>query len=96
MTRHEQYLEAIKTDFTPITRVDFLYSDGSVAYRIDGDVLQSGSSLNVAQQVTGSRRTGTLVLDNWSNIYNLHPDQIWFGQQIKVSKGLEFNSKEGE
>lgn len=88
MARHDQYLSTLKTDFTPITRVDFLYPDGSVAYRIDGDTLQAGSSINVAQQVTGSRRTGTLVLDNWSSIYNLHPDKIWFGQQIRVSRGL--------
>lgn len=90
MTNYEEYLAALKTDYTPITRIDFLYPDGSVAYRLDSDVLQDGSSVNVAQQVTGARRTGTLVLDNWKQIYNLHPDQIWFGQQIKVSKGLEF------
>jgi len=83
-----QYLAALKTDYTPITRIEFLYPDGSVAYRLDDNVLQAGSAINVAQQVTGARRTGTLVLDNWRQIYNLHPDQIWFGQQIRVSKGL--------
>lgn len=88
MTQHEQYLDMLKTDFTPITRVDFLYPDGSVAYRIDGDVIQSGSSISVTQQTTGIRRSGTLVLDNWSDIYNLHPDKIWFGQQIRISRGL--------
>jgi len=88
LTRFEQYLEVLKTNFEPVTRIDFLYPDGSVADRIDDDIMQSGSAINVAQQVTGARRTGTLVLDNWSNIYNLHPDQIWFGQQIKISRGL--------
>lgn len=88
MTKHEQYLQELKNDYTPITHIDFLYQDGSVAYRIDGDALQSGSTINVSQQTTGVRRTGTLVIDNWNDIYSLHPDKIWFGQQIRVSKGL--------
>ena len=68
--------------------MDFLYPDGSVAYSITDDVIQDGSTLNVAFQRIGSRRTATLVVDNWMRIYELHPDKLWFGQQIKISMGV--------
>lgn len=81
-------MSTLRTDFTSITRVDFLYPDGSVAHSITDDVIQDGSTLNVAFQKTGSRRTATLVVDNWKGIYDLHPDKLWFGQQIKISMGV--------
>ena len=68
--------------------MEFLYPDGSVAYSIDDDVIQDGSTLNVSFQKIGSRRTATLVVDNWNRIYDLHPDKLWFGQQIKISIGV--------
>lgn len=65
-----------------------MYPDGSVAHSIDDDVIQDGSTLNVSFQKIGSRRTATLVVDNWNRIYDLHPDKLWFGQQIKISMGV--------
>ena len=87
-TLYEQYLNTLKKDHTAITQIDFLYQDGSVAYSITDDVIQDGSTLSVSYQTIGTRRTATLVVNNWLRQYELHPDKIWFGQQIRISKGL--------
>lgn len=87
-TLYEQYLNTLKKDHSDITKIDFLYSNGSVAYSITDDVIQDGSTLSVSYQTIGTRRTATLVVDNWQRQYELHPDKIWFGQQIRISKGL--------
>ena len=90
VTLYQRYINTLKTDYTSATKIEFLYPDGSVAYSITEDVIQDGSTLNVSYQKSGTRRTATLVVDNWNQIYKLHPDKIWFGQQIKISKGLYF------
>ena len=87
LNRFQEYLDTLKTDYTIATRVDFLYPDDTVVYSITEDAIQDGSTLNVEHQ-TGTRRTATLVLDNWANTYDLHPDKFWFGQKLRILQGV--------
>jgi len=88
VTLYQRYINTLKTDYTSATKIEFLYPDGSVAYSITEDVIQDGSTLNVSYQKIGSRRSATLVINNWKRTYELHPDKLWFGQQIKISMGV--------
>lgn len=67
--------------------MEFLNPDETVAFDLSGDCIQDGSSVS-AQYQSGSRRSATLVVDNWANIYDLNINKVWFGQKIRVSAGI--------
>lgn len=37
---------------------------------------------------SGARRSGTLTVDNWSNIYDINANKVWFGQRLRISAGI--------
>ena len=90
----QKYLEALKTDFVKLARLEFLQPDGSVAFALDnnpmnkrsGAFLQEGT-LTVNLQ-NGKRRTATVTLANLDGEYEYNVNKVWFGQQIRLSEGL--------
>lgn len=92
--RWGQYLKALKTDFTKITRLDFLQPDGSVAFSLDNDpfheknrtFLQDGS-LTVNLQ-NGQRRSATVKLSNLDGSYDYNVNKVWFGTRVRLMMGL--------
>ena len=68
-------------------KVEFLNPDESTAFDISGDCIQDGSSISVHYQ-NGTRRSATLVVDNWDNIYDINLNKVWFGQKIRISAGI--------
>lgn len=85
--RYMEYLQKLRTDYTPCFRLEFLHPDGSVALEITEDLLQSGGTLNVTNQ-NGCRRTASIALDNWANLYDTHVDKLFLGQQVRLLAGL--------
>nr|DAR23204.1 MAG TPA: tail protein [Bacteriophage sp.] len=92
--RYIAYLNALKTDFTKVTRLEFLTPSGSVGYALDNDYknkrsgafLQQGSiSCNLQN---GTRRQAEITLSNLDDAYNYAVGQVWFGQQIRILEGL--------
>ena len=90
----QDYLAALDGDFTKLAKLEFLNPDGTVAYSLDnnalntrsGAFLQSGSlSCN---RNNGKRRQATVTLSNLDNEYEFAVNHIWFGQQIRLSEGL--------
>ena len=92
--RYTAYLDALRTDFTKVVRLEFLTENGSVGYTLDnnyknkrsGAFLQQGSlSCNLQN---GSRRQADITLVNLDNEFSYAVGQIWFGQKIRILEGL--------
>lgn len=94
MTNFQQYLSQLRGEFTKIARLEFLNSDGTVAYVLDnnatnkrsGAFLQSGT-ISCNRQ-NGKRRQASVTLVNLDNEYEYAVNHIWFGQQIRLSEGI--------
>lgn len=93
-TRFEQYLSALKTDFTKIARLEFLNPNGTVAFVLDnnyknnrsGAFIQDGS-LSVNLQ-NGSRRAASVTLANTNGEYDFNVNNLWFGTSVRLKMGL--------
>lgn len=90
----QQYLEALRGDFTKLAKLEFLNPGGDVAFALDnnplnkrsGAFLQSGSlSCNLQN---GRRRQASVTLHNLDHAYEYAVEHVWFGQQIRLSEGL--------
>ena len=92
--RWQMYLRALKEPFVKLSRIEFLQPDGSVAFALDnnpknrrsGAFIQSGD-LSVNLQ-NGQRRTANVTLANLDGEYDFNVNNVWFGQQIRLSEGL--------
>ncbi len=93
-TRFEQYLSALKTDFTKIARLEFLNPNGTVAFVLDnnyknnrsGAFIQDGS-LSVNLQ-NGTRRAASVLLSNTNGEYDFNVNNLWFGTTVRLQMGL--------
>ena len=93
-TRFEQYLSALKTDFTKIARLEFLNPNGTIAFVLDnnyknnrsGAFIQSGT-LSVNLQ-NGTRRTASVTLSNTNGEYDFNVNNLWFGTMVRLQMGL--------
>lgn len=74
-----------------MSKIEFLYPDGTVAYEITDDVIQNGSSINVTNQ-SGVRRTATISVDNWKGIYDSNKNRFFFNQLVKISTGAVYQN----
>ena len=91
----KMYIDALKTNFIKLARIDFLQLDGTVAFSIDNNeknkrshtFIQNGGSLTVNLQ-NGKRRTANIMLSNINNEYEYNVNKVWFGQQIRLMEGL--------
>ena len=92
--RYAEYLEALKTDFTKIAKLEFLNPNGSVAFAVDnnprnshsGAFLQEGTLTCNLQN--GKRRQATVTLANIDGEFDYAVNNLWFGQQVRLSEGL--------
>lgn len=89
--KYQQYLRILKEDFTPIVKLEWLNPDGTVAFEVGNSFLQEGS-LNVNFQ-NGTRRTANITLENTYRQNAINVNNIWFGQQIRLSMGLYLHDK---
>ena len=93
-SRYQQYLNQLKGDFTKIAKLEFLNRDGTVAYVLDNNALntRSGAFLQSGtiscNKNNGKRRQATVTLVNLDNEYEYAVNHIWFGQQLRLSEGL--------
>ena len=92
--RWGQYLKAHKTDFTKVTRLDFLQPDGSVAFSLDNDPYREGNrafiedgALTVNLQ-NGQRRSASVRLSNLDGRYDYNVNTVWFGTLVRLLMGL--------
>ena len=92
--QYAAYLKALKGNFVKLAKLDFLNPDGGVAFTLDnnarnrrsGAFLQDGS-LSVNFQ-NGARRSASITLSNLDNAYDYNVNNLWFGQNVRLSEGL--------
>lgn len=75
------------TTLRPISKMEFLNWDGTVAFAVSSFDYLVGGTVSVHYQ-DGCRRTASVTLDNWARLYESNINKIWYGQQIKISAGL--------
>ena len=92
--RWTQYLNTLKTNFTKVTRLEFLQPDNSIAFFLDnnpynkrsGAFIQDGT-LSVNLQ-NGQRRTANVKLSNLDHEYDYNVNKVWFGNKLRLKMGL--------
>ncbi len=88
------YLEALKGEYIKLCKLEFLQPDGSVAFAIDNNPLNARSKAFIqdgnltANLQNGQRRTASVILSNLDGEYDYNVNNLWFGQQIRLSMGL--------
>ena len=91
---YETYLASLDEDYIKIAKLEFLNPDGTVAFALDNNALntRSGAFLQSGtiscNRNNGRRRQASVTLDNLDNEFEFAVNHIWFGQQIRLSEGL--------
>lgn len=87
-------MSQLKKDYKKIAKLEFLNSNGSVAFTLDDNYhnsrsaffIQSGSfSCNLQ---SGRRRQMDVTFANNSHLFDYIVNNVWFGQQLRYSEGL--------
>lgn len=98
--RYQAYLNALRTPFKKITRLEFLQPDDSVAFcvgnnyksgynsRYDTRALIQGGSLQVSLQ-NGLRRRATVQIAAVDDSFSFSVNNLWYGRRIRLLMGLE-------
>ena len=86
LNNYNAYIRSLRYGGMMAIRLQWLNPDGTVAFDITDDMISQGS-LNVSYAF-GSRRSATVTMDNWANVYDVNVDKIWFGQQVKLWLGM--------
>ena len=90
----QAYLNTLKTEFVKLARLEFLNPDGSVAFALDNNPMNSRSGAFIQDGTitvnlqNGKRRCATVTLSNLDSAYDYNVNKLWFGQQVRLSEGL--------
>ena len=90
MNDYSAYLEALKTDFIKVAKLEFLNPDGSIAFTLDNNPYTSGSDAFIQNGTiscnlqNGKRRQATVTLANINGTYDYAVNNLWFGQQVRL------------
>ena len=101
--RYLDYLNIIADPdrMVPLTKLEFLNADDTVAYVLDGKYkrgygyydsrafIQSGT-LNISLN-NGKRRTASVRFENLDNAFDFALNRLWFGRRVRLSKGVELS-----
>ncbi len=83
----DRYLKAIKEDFRPAIKVEWLNQDESVNFEFTNALYNIDVDLSV-NYTNGSRRSCTLTLNNDRKAFPIDFDNIWIGQKFKLWMGI--------
>ena len=93
-TRYQQYLSAVKGNFTKVARLEFMQPNGTLAFALDNNYRNKKSSsfiqegqLSVNLQ-NGARRTASITLSNEDGSFDYNVNNLWFGQRVVLRMGL--------
>lgn len=93
-TRYQQYLSAVKGNFTKVARLEFVQPNGTLAFALDNNYRNKKSSafiqegqLSVNLQ-NGARRTASVTLSNEDGSFDYNVNNLWFGQRVVLRMGL--------
>ncbi len=98
--RYKDYLKIVADPdrMVPLTKLEFLNADDTVAYAVDGNYkrrygypdsrafIQDGT-LNISLN-NGQRRTASVRFENLDNAFDYAINKLWFGKRVRLSKGV--------
>ena len=88
----DKYLKAVKEDFRPAIKVEWLNPDESTNFEFTNALYNIEVDLSV-NYTNGSRRSCTLTLNNDRNAFPIDFDNIWIGQKFKLWMGIYLDEK---
>lgn len=101
--RFQEYLQIVaKPPYKKVARLEFLNPDNSVAFalsnsfkrgyntRYDSRAFIQSGTLSVSLN-NGQRRKATVTLSNLDNAFDFAVNKLWFGQQVRLSMGVELS-----
>lgn len=103
LTQDQRYFDYLKIvadpdRMVPLTKLEFLNPDDTVAYALDGTYkrrygypdsrafIQSGT-LNISLN-NGQRRTASVRFENLDNAFDYNLNRLWLGRRARLSKGV--------
>lgn len=98
--QYKEYLNIVANPdrMIPLTKLEFLNPDDTVAYALDGNYkrgygypdsrafIQSGT-LNISLN-NGQRRTASVQFENLDNAFDYDLNKLWFGRRVRLFKGV--------
>src|SRR5574344_1034809 len=87
MSQYTEYLSALRTNYKPAVKIDFLNPDGTVSVNVSNYYQDVSGTLTVNMQ-NGTRRTAEITIENSDNTFMITPESIWYGQKVKLWAGL--------
>ena len=98
--RYKDYLKIVANPdrMVPLTKLEFLNPDDTVAYAVDGNYkrgygypdsrafIQDGT-LNISLN-NGQRRAASVRFENLDNAFDYNLNRLWFGRRVRLSKGV--------
>lgn len=94
-TQWTAYKNALRSgNFVKLARMSFLNPDGSIAFSLDNDPMNSKSGPwirdgNVSCNFqNGSRWSASVTLDNTDEAYDYNVNKVWFGTEIALEMGV--------
>lgn len=103
IARNQRYLDYLNIvadpdRMVPLTKLEFLNPDNSVAYALDGNYkrgygypdsrafIQDGT-LNISLN-NGQRRAASVRFENLDNAFDFALNKLWFGRRVRLFKGV--------
>lgn len=103
LTPSQQYIEYLRIIanpdlMIPLTKIEFLNPDNTVAYALDGTYkrgygypdsrafIQDGN-INISLN-NGQRRTASIHFGNLDNAFDYAINHLWFGRRVRLLKGV--------
>ena len=85
--RYDEYLQLLKTNFTPAIRLEWLNPDGTAYGELTNDYVDMSGSLTVGME-NGTRRTASIMLENTDGRFSVEANSLWYGRMVKLWMGL--------
>lgn len=86
-SRYDEYLQLLKTNFTPAIRLEWLNPDGTAYGELTNQYVDMSGTLTIGME-NGTRRTATITLENTDGELAIEASSIWYGKMVKLWMGL--------
>lgn len=96
------YLKTVIGEHKKVTKLSFLQPDNTVAFELSNNsndpkykssAFIKNGELSVNLQ-NGIRRTANITLANLDNEFDYNINNLWYGQQVKLEMGVQFDNGE--
>lgn len=87
ISNYDEYLNLLKTNFTPAIKIQYINNDGTVQNEISNKYVDMSGTLSIGSE-NGTRRTADLTFDNSDGYFSIDSNNVWYGKMVKLWMGL--------